>query len=356
MGGGFGGTTFLAGAILLAGCAAAAAAPCPGNPNALGTSRIMAVNPAEMPRIGTHDYGRTLPLAEREVVLTFDDGPISPYTERVLDVLQDHCVKALFFLVGRNARNEPQITRRILAAGHTIGTHTQNHPLRVMGAPQSVREISTGIVSVGAVLGNPKAVAPFFRFPGLHHTSHGEHYLRSLGIAAWSIDIDSHDWKRNSPDGVLHNILSRLEVKGRGIVLLHDVQVKTALLLPRLLAELKLRGYRVVHVVPSGPQHAPPLDLVASREPTPAKETTGSRSAQAPLSPVPPTPPRQAHWPIAVLARQPNYVGPSAMTRPAQLGIKPAPAYIPPMQYSARPPHPAKPPAKKPDRHAIFRW
>ena len=178
MGGGLGKVAAFAGAMTLGSTAAMAAEPCPGNPDALGTSRIMTLNPAEMPRIGSHDYGRTLPLAPGEVVLTFDDGPMSPYTQRVLETLARHCVKAVFFLVGRNARNEPQTVRQILAAGHTIGTHTENHPLRPMGPARTEREISTGIATVSAALGDARSVAPFFRFPGLHHTAHGEQYLR----------------------------------------------------------------------------------------------------------------------------------------------------------------------------------
>src|SRR5688572_20530591 len=78
------------------------AAPC-ANPNALGVSRVMPVSARDMPLIGSHDYGVTLPLAPGEVVLTFDDGPLSPYTNHVLKALADECLQALFFMVGRQA-------------------------------------------------------------------------------------------------------------------------------------------------------------------------------------------------------------------------------------------------------------
>src|SRR5207342_1370162 len=96
--------------LIVLGVAAGHAADCPGNPNALGTSRVLAIDPQDYyPRIGTVQYSRSLPLEDREVVLTFDDGPLPPYTNRVLDVLAEHCVKANYFLVGRMARGYPAL-------------------------------------------------------------------------------------------------------------------------------------------------------------------------------------------------------------------------------------------------------
>src|SRR6516225_10160389 len=84
--------------VLMAG--AAAASECPGNPNAIGTSRTIVVDPVEHPRLGSMQYREGLPLKDHEVVLTFDDGPLSPKTNHVLDTLAHECVKATFFLVG----------------------------------------------------------------------------------------------------------------------------------------------------------------------------------------------------------------------------------------------------------------
>ena len=69
---------------------------------------------------------------------------------------------------------------------------------------------------------------------------------------AWSVDVDSYDWKKISVNHMLGHTLHDLEKRRGGILLMHDVQAKTALALPTLLAELKARGYRIVHVVPSG--------------------------------------------------------------------------------------------------------
>jgi hypothetical protein len=81
-----------------------AAANCPGRPDALGTSRVLAIDPAQYPRIGCMQYRDSLSLNDKEVVLTLDDGPILPYSTQILDILASQCVKATYFLVGEMAR------------------------------------------------------------------------------------------------------------------------------------------------------------------------------------------------------------------------------------------------------------
>ena len=98
----------------------AAAAECPGNPGALGISRTVVVDPVEHPRLGVMQYGESLPLEDHEVVLTFDDGPLPPRTNHILDILASECVKATFFMVGRMAMTYPDVARRVEAAGHTV--------------------------------------------------------------------------------------------------------------------------------------------------------------------------------------------------------------------------------------------
>jgi len=112
------------------GARAVAAAECPGNPNALGVSRTIAIDPAEHSHLGSHQYRESLPLNDHEVVLTFDDGPLPPNTNRVLDTLAAECTKATFFIVGRMATSFPQLVRRAHEEGHTIANHSQNHPLK----------------------------------------------------------------------------------------------------------------------------------------------------------------------------------------------------------------------------------
>jgi peptidoglycan/xylan/chitin deacetylase (PgdA/CDA1 family) len=246
------------------------ASECPGNPDALGTSRTLTVNPMDYPRVGSMQYDRTLPLDDHEVVLTFDDGPLSPYTSRVLDILKAQCVQATFFIVGQMADSYPLLLRRIRHDGHSIGTHTQDHPLKSLSMERMKREIDDGIESVGRALGNSLDVAPFFRFPGLIHPVPAEDYLVSKRIMVWSVDLVADDWRRISPDQVLKRALSRLKKRGRGILLLHDIQRRTTLALPRLFAALKAQNYRVVHVVPAAsddPQVTPALTTIKASAP-----------------------------------------------------------------------------------------
>ena len=105
---------------------AAEAADCPGHPDAIGTSRTLVVDPREHPRIGTMQYPETLPLRDHEVVLTFDDGPLPRNSNQILDILASQCVKATFFEIGRMAQAYPEGVRKLIAAGHSVGTHTQN--------------------------------------------------------------------------------------------------------------------------------------------------------------------------------------------------------------------------------------
>src|ERR1700761_3074807 len=106
--------------------AAAQAADCPRK-GTLGTSRVMAVDPAIWPRIGRRDFAQTLPLRDHEVVLTFDDGPWPATTPRVLRTLASECVRATFFLIGKPASEFPDIVRRSAAEGHTVAHHTWTH-------------------------------------------------------------------------------------------------------------------------------------------------------------------------------------------------------------------------------------
>jgi peptidoglycan/xylan/chitin deacetylase (PgdA/CDA1 family) len=234
----------------------ASAADCPGHPGALGTSRTLVVDPREHPLIGTMQYRETLPLQDHEVVLTFDDGPLPHNSNQILEILASECIKATFFEIGRMARSFPDGVRKLRDAGHSIGTHTQDHPLTMNRMPiERVRqEIDDGIASVKAALGDDKALAPFFRIPGLMRAEAVEDYLASQGIQTWSADFPADDWRHIPSSRVYDLAIKRIEAKGKGILLLHDIQARTVAALPRILQELKARGYRIVHVVPATPE------------------------------------------------------------------------------------------------------
>jgi peptidoglycan/xylan/chitin deacetylase (PgdA/CDA1 family) len=245
------------GALTCAAAPTASAADCPGNPDAIGTSRTLVVDPREHTRIGTMQYRETLPLRDHEVVLTFDDGPLPHNSNQVLAILAAQCVKATFFEIGQMAQTFPEGVRKLRDAGHTIGTHTMNHPLTMNKMPidRARAQIDDGIAAVKAALGDDadKYLAPFLRIPGLMRAEAVEDYLASQGIQTWSADFPADDWRHISSQRVYDLAIQRIEAKGKGILLLHDIQARTVAALPRILETLKARGYHIVQVVPATP-------------------------------------------------------------------------------------------------------
>src|ERR1700754_1353427 len=256
-------------AVLVSGSASglaalpALAANCP-RPDALGTSRTLVVDAKEHPLIGSMQYRETLPLSDGEVVLTFDDGPLPKYSYQILEILAAQCVKAIFFLVGSQAKANPEGVRKVLAAGHTIATHSLSHPSGMHRLPldRSKAEIDGGIAAVTAALGDQSAaLSPFFRIPGLARNDGIEEYARSKGLQVWSADFPADDWRHVSSTRVHDLAMQRLKANGKGILLLHDIQPRTVAALPKILADLKAGGYRIVHVVPATPDNpAMPTD------------------------------------------------------------------------------------------------
>jgi peptidoglycan/xylan/chitin deacetylase (PgdA/CDA1 family) len=223
---------------------------------------VITIDPSEYQRLGTLNYQQTLPLADHEVVLTFDDGPISPYSNQVLDILASQCVKGLFFLVGEMAKAYPAVVRRIHDEGHTIGSHSQDHPLRFDRISDAkVRwEIDAGIDNVSAALGEAGGLAPFFRIPGFGRTDVVEGELAARSLVVFSTDAVADDWHRHiSASQIIARAMSRLEAKGKGMLLLHDIHPWTVAALPGLLKALKDKGFHIVQVVPSATMAPGPI-------------------------------------------------------------------------------------------------
>lgn len=243
-------------AFLVALCAFVLAGPRPGEarescgPEALGTARGISIGGEALP-VGIQSYPRTLDLADHEVVLTFDDGPAAA-TGRILEALAKECVKATFFLIGRNAESLPAVVKREVDEGHSVGHHSYSHPdrtLRLMTDADARADIDRGIVAVERAAGAGRA-APFFRFPGYADTPALLAYLKGKGYTVFGSDLWASDWSQMTPKAQLDLVLGRLEKAGRGIVLFHDSRPQTAQMLPDFLGELKKRGYKVVHLVP----------------------------------------------------------------------------------------------------------
>ena len=192
----------------------------------------------------------------------FDQRDLNKYeiwpgnTPAVLKALADECLKATFFEIGKHATWHPEITKQVINAGMTVGTHTWSHKdlARNPYAKDinlAEQEIEMGISAVHmAAAGGP--VAPFFRFPDLQHPSQLLEYLAQRNIGIFSTDINSRDFKIHKPEQVIKSVMGQLEKRGKGIILMHDFQRNTAETLPQLLQQLKAGGYKVVHMVPKG--------------------------------------------------------------------------------------------------------
>jgi len=175
----------------------------------------------------------------------------------VLKALQDNCVRATFFEIGEHATWAPQLTKQLVDAGMTVGSHTWSHKDLAKNPyakdiEQAKQEIEMGVSAVHmAAAGGP--VAPFFRFPDLQMPADLMTYLGTRNIATFSTDIDTYDFKIRKPEDVVKSVMTKLAKNGKGILLMHDFQHATAEALPEVLRQLKAGGYKIVHMVPKDP-------------------------------------------------------------------------------------------------------
>jgi peptidoglycan/xylan/chitin deacetylase (PgdA/CDA1 family) len=228
--------------------------PC-DNPAGMGVSRIVQIDTTGGPGFGHQNFKNSDFLRDHEVVLTFDDGPSPANTSAALKALADECLKATFFEVGEQAAWHPAITRAAIEAGMTVGTHTWSHKdlarkPYAKDLDRAKAEIEMGISAVQMASGT--TVAPFFRFPYLLQSPQSLSYLAERNIAVFSTDIDSRDFKLHKPEEVVKSVMTQLEKRGKGIILMHDLHRNTAEALPELIRQLKAGGYKVVHMVPKG--------------------------------------------------------------------------------------------------------
>ena len=235
--------------------AAAAAAPARApakppcaNPDALGIARVVEIDTTGGPGFGFEHFKQLDFLRDKEVVLTFDDGPWPVNTPSVLKTLAEECTTGIFFPIGKHATYFPEILKQVAAAGHSIGSQTwspANLNNKKLTEDQRKEEIEKGFSAVKWALGGG-SFAPFFRFPALQHPPEMVTYLGTRNIAIFSCDLDSFDFKASKPQTVIDSVMKKLEKTGKGIVLMHDFQKHTAEALPELLHKLKASGYKVV--------------------------------------------------------------------------------------------------------------
>jgi peptidoglycan/xylan/chitin deacetylase (PgdA/CDA1 family) len=213
-------------------------------------SRVVEVDTTGGPGFGFEHFKQFDFLTDKEVVLTFDDGPWPNNTPAVLKALDDECTKAVFFSIGKHATYHPEILKQVLAAGHTVGTHTWSHANlngKKMTEQMAKDEIEKGISAVKWALGTEPS--PFFRFPELQHSPAMVTYLGTRNVAMFSCDLDSFDYRKDStPEKFVNTVMTRLNKLGKGIILMHDFQKHTAEALPTLLRQLKAGGYKIVQM------------------------------------------------------------------------------------------------------------
>lgn len=194
-------------------------------------------------------------LANKEVVLSFDDGPVPGKTESILATLDEFGVKATFLMVGEMAQAHPDIAKKVLAEGHSIGSHTYSHPnLRSLSFDRALAEVSRGASAVSKATDNG---ASFFRFPYLSDNSRLRHMVSDRGMVIMDVQIDSKDYFKDAPAVVASRTMAALRHRGSGIILMHDIHRRTAAMLPALLTQLKAEGYKVVRLVYKKNSHKP---------------------------------------------------------------------------------------------------
>lgn len=233
---------------------AAAAKPACANPDALGVGRIVEIDTTGGPGFGFEHFKQLDFLRDKEVVLTFDDGPWQATTPAVLKALADQCTRGIFFPIGKHATYYPELLKQVVAAGHTVGAHTWSHANlanKKLTEQQAKDEIEKGFAAVKWAIGG--APAPFFRFPALQHPPALVTYLGTRNVAMFSCDLDSFDFKARKSQQVVDTVMNKLDKRGKGIILMHDFQKSTADALPELLRRLKAGGYKVVQMRAKAP-------------------------------------------------------------------------------------------------------
>jgi len=208
-------------------------------------------------------YGRTftgLPAGARKLALTYDDGPNDPHTLRLLEVLARHRVRATFFLIGRYAKQRPELAREIAEAGHAIGNHTFSHPNLIFASNSQTRaELQQCEQAVYDAVGQrPRLFRPPFggRRPGTLRLA------RSLGLTTVMWGVTGWDWRDRPAEYVEQKI--RKQICGGDVILLHDGshlapgadRSATVRATDRLIARYKAERYEFV-TIPEMMEHAP---------------------------------------------------------------------------------------------------
>lgn len=179
------------------------------------------------------------------VAITFDDGPSSSLTPKVLDVLKKHGAKATFFVLGDNAGRYPSVLARAVAEGHELGNHTYNH-IKMTGSSQATvcDEIERTNAAIVAATGRrPKLMRPPY---GATNSELVNLMYNTYGLKSVMWNVDTNDWQRPGVNVVVNRAVN--SAKPGAIILLHDIHSSTAAAVEGIVKGLHARGYQLVTV------------------------------------------------------------------------------------------------------------
>ena len=226
------------------------------------------------------DVPPPLALNDKELVLTFDQGPHPMNTEYILYTLDRFCAKAVFFFTGSTALANAAVVREVAQRGHTVAAGPWSASVDIAALPleEAKLEIEKGLTAVTKAAGEP--VAPFFRVAGAAPGPEVLRYLQERGISLWSYDIASGDNEPGLAAGQFFNrFVAKIRETGKGVVQFHDTSKITVNTLDDILLVAKQSGFKIVQLVPAA-SFAPKEEYVASL-PTPVLEAHPMRTIQS---------------------------------------------------------------------------
>ena len=182
--------------------------------------------------------------ALKEIALTIDDGPHEPTGRQLLDIFKSRGIHATFFVVGMRMKEQPDLLRRMIAEGHEVGDHTQNHRhLDGLTAEQVQREMLWNDINFNRITGRHFNL---FRPPGMRYDDNVLAVSKRRGYVMVSWNSAARDFENVSADFIYRRVMDRVE--NGSIILLHDDNPNTVEAMPRLLDSLRARGYRFVTI------------------------------------------------------------------------------------------------------------
>lgn len=182
---------------------------------------------------------------QKIIALSFDDGPHPVLTPKVLDVLANHQIKAIFFLIGEFAEKYPEIVQRIINEGHLIGNHTYTHKgnFPILGKTRIEEDLKKCESTLTKITNQE---IKYFRPPfGVTNPTIGS-VVRKLGYKTIGWSIRSLDTKKEPRTKVLMRI--KQLIHPGGIILMHDNREQSDLLTESVINDLTTRGYRFLRV------------------------------------------------------------------------------------------------------------